>query len=319
MGTLLTLTFHATLLLAASGESFSAGDHLEMARQFYESQRFGQAIEELNIARQLPQESQQARDEILALLGRAQIAERQWVNAEKTFTELLNADPEFELDPSLSPKVLKIFRTAKTQLFPPDYVGLKLLLPTPETIQVKAIDPWRRVRSVVLHVRPRVQEEWVAEKLTPQRDIYVYLFPPGELGERLWFVEAVSENGTPLARLGSSSQPYVYSPSVQNLVSSVPAGVSLVSRNPPPPRTLFSKPHPLAMWIVAAAAIAAAGAGAYLQLQSAHSQNSALHEPWVDTARADHQRAWADARWSTGLFVGAGLGAGAAVGLFLIW
>jgi tetratricopeptide (TPR) repeat protein len=306
------------LLLAASGsETFSSQGHLDKARQLYESQRFEQAIEELNIARQLPEESQQERNEILTLLGRAQIAERQSSKAEKTFTELLNADPAFELDPSLSPKVQKIFQTTKAHLFPPDYVGLKLFLPSPETVQVKVIDPWHRVQSVFFHVRPRSQETWVAEKLSRRGDVYDFLFSPGALGERLWFVEAVSDDGTPLARLGSTSQPYVYSPPVQELVSSMPASAILAPHASPV--SVFSKPHPLAMWIVAAAAIAAAGAGTYFQLQSAHAQNAAVHEPWVDTARADRQRALADARWATGLFVGAGLGVGATLGLFLIW
>src|SRR5687767_1870143 len=77
--------------------------------------RYGAAIELLDRVLQDPDLSRKERVETYRLLGIAYAAKGKPDSAEAAFTALLELEPDFVLDPLLSPKIISIFEQAQAK------------------------------------------------------------------------------------------------------------------------------------------------------------------------------------------------------------
>jgi hypothetical protein len=296
-----------TLLAAAA----PANPYLEEGRRLVKELQFAEAIEQLRVARQVPELSSTQQLEVLELLGRCQVAEGARADAEASFAQLLALAPNAELDRKLSPKILEVFDAVKQRLYPPDFVRL-----TPEAARagqavLTLVDPWGRVGAVVVLRRSNGAE--VTEQpveLKNGRATIELEAAPGQTLE--WWVEARDLTGNVLAGFGSAQSPQQYS---------VPAVVTtgLFGGGPPAPPT--PRLQRVSAWLAVAAAVGAGVAGGVLQVRSASFARAARDNTrppgdWSDTARAAQASALSEATWATGLFVGAGVAGATGVVLF---
>jgi hypothetical protein len=77
--------------------------------------RYGEAIDLLSRALSEPEISTRQRIDAYRLLGIAYVARGATGSATAAFTELLDLDPDYGLDPLLSPKIHEVFAKAKAQ------------------------------------------------------------------------------------------------------------------------------------------------------------------------------------------------------------
>ncbi len=288
-----------TLLLAQP-----ANPYLDEARRLAKDLQFAEAIEQLKIARQVPQLSSAQQLEVLELLGRCQVAEGSRAAAEATFAKMLTLAPDAQLDRKLSPKILEVFDEVKQRLYPADFVRLS---PQPARAGqgvLRLVDPWRRAAALVL-VR-RLDGAAPVEQPIDLQDGAVSFELEAQPGQTLeWWLEARDPAGLVLAGFGSAQQPQQYA------VPAVVASGLFAGGPEAPPTPRIQRP---AAWILIAAAIAAGSAGGFLQVRSANRAREARAAEWSDAARATQLAAVSDATWAAGFFVGAGAaGAGGLV------
>src|SRR5262249_28144451 len=124
---------------------------------------------------------------------------------EETFSEYLNLDPNAELDPNLSPKILEAFQAAKARLFAPEWVQLRG--ESGPGAAVRVLDPWRRVERGVLRWKEG-EGRWEEKQAGVQDGIARAALPPAG-GELYWYLEARDRAGEPVARFGSASAPFL--------------------------------------------------------------------------------------------------------------
>ncbi len=279
--------------------------YLEEGRNLARSLHFAEAIEQLKVARQVPDLAQEQKIEVLELLARCQVAEGRREEAEDTYTELLGLFPGFELDEKAPPKMRELFVAVKHRLYPEPWLKLVRQPAGRGEARVKVIDPYHRV-SRLTYVSRFDRGAWVTHTVAPS-DGEVRLPLEVEAGHALdWYLEALDEQGAPLVSYGSAAQP-------QRVISAA-TGPELVRAETPRIRRAPA-------WVAVAVAVAAAGAGATLQAISIR-QSLAAHDhtqppgDWADTARAAQGRANTEAGWATGCFIGAGVAGAGAVVLF---
>jgi hypothetical protein len=295
-----------TLLLAAT----SANPYLEKGRALVKDLQFAEAIEQLKVARQVPQLSSTQRLEVLELLGRCQVAEGERADAEASFAEMLTLAPNAELDRKLSPKILEVFDRVKHRLYPDDFLRL-----TPEAARagqavIRLVDPWRRVDSLVA-LRRLDGAAATEQTLEVKQGVATVELDAGP-GQTLdWWLEARDGAGAVLGGFGSSSSPQQYS------VPSVASGLFAGGPDAPPTPRLERIPA----WVALAVGLGAATAAGFFQVRSGdrarEARNNALPPgDWSDTARATQAAAVSDASWAAGLFVGAAVAGTTGVVLF---
>ncbi len=279
--------------------------YLLEGRELAKAARFAEAIAQLKVARQVPDLDPAQRVEVLELLGRCEVAEGHRDEADAAYAELLGLEPDFELAPDTSPKVLELFEKVKQRLYPPPWLKLVSLPSAPGEAQARLVNPYHRVVQLSFLVRldggPWERRAVAAEGGVVRLPLEV---EPGHALD--WYLEADDEQGSAVTGLGSATQP-------QHVA--VPAGAAVVGAGPTP------RLKRVPAWVAVAVAVAAAGAGAAFQSLSAREArdaHDATHPPgdWADTARAAQGRAVSDATWATGLFVSAGVAGATGVVLF---
>lgn len=284
------------VLLAAS--SASANPYLDKGRAAYDALNFDAAIPQLELARKSPSASTEERVQALDLLARSYIAVGRRDDAELSYGELCALDPEFEPPQGTSPKISDAFLAAKRSIYPPDFVQLVELPAAPGFVRLELRDPWHRVARVTFETR--VAGQPASETRGRER---VLRFASPEQVPSPWWAAALAEDGTTLARVGTTQSP-----------REVPAANAMaVDASASKPQ---SAPRHLAAWVASAATVALAGAGTYFalhgaSLDAAARDRSAPPGDWADTARAAH----ASAQQSVNLAFVCG-GAAVATGVF---
>jgi hypothetical protein len=280
---------------------------LEEARLLSRELRFADAIERLKVARTVPGLDDAQRREVLELLARCQLAEGQRSDAEDSLTELLRAEPAFELDrKETSPKILDAFDQAKKRLYPDDFAALTAIPAPAGRVAIKVIDPWRRVREV--HRFERVDGGPWHDALCVIEGGAVSFVVAVSAGSTLeWYAEARGDDAI-LARLGSEGAPQVVTT----------AKLEVVAETLPPLR--WQRP---AAWALISAALAAAAIGAVLQvngwsLRLAARDRSKPPGDWSDTALEADRDGKLQTTFALGLFIGAGA-AGLGGGILFAW
>jgi hypothetical protein len=194
------LSLAAALLLSAQ----PSNAWLEEARALISKLKFADALERLEVARQVPGLDAPTKQSILEWMAYCQVAEGRRDDAERTFTALLELDPGAALSRDVSsPKVAEAFEAARRKHFPPDYVKLSEAAAPVGRAQLELVDPWGKVARVVLHQR-RDAGEWKAQVLTGPLT-FPLVVPVG--GQLEWYVEALDANARVLAAVGSSASP----------------------------------------------------------------------------------------------------------------
>lgn len=279
--------------------------YLEDARRLYASQRFGLARERLELARQVPSDDRAQKEQVLDLLARCYIAEGQRGEAQRAYVELLELSANWAPEADVSPKIRDVYELARAQSFPPGYVALQVEPDGNRASRIKLVDPWRRVRALLLKEGPR------SERRAPES------FRVGlaiNAREPAWSVDALAEDGAVLQRWSSAPQAAPeLSPSV------VPGSATLPPAAPEPARAEASAPgRRWAAWLVAGLSVSAGVGAGVMQARSSAAAERARNEPWSDAARAHQARAVADADVAAVLAAGALVAGGTSVVLF-VW
>lgn len=281
-----------------------ANPYLDEARRLAKDLQFAEAIEQLKVARQVPQLSNTQRLEVLELLGRCQVAEGARADAEASFADMLAMSPGAELNRGASPKILEVFDAVKKRLYAPDFVRLNPLPARLGQAVLLIVDPWHRVEALVM--LRRLDGAAPTEQPVPVADGQAAIeldVAPGHALE--WWLEARDVSGLPLAGFGSAQSPQRFAQ---------PAVVTSGLFAPGPERTPRLQRAPA--WVAVALTVGAGAAGAFLQVRSQDRANQARTKEWSDDARALHASAVTDATIATGLFIGAGVAGATGVVLF---
>ncbi len=280
---------------------------LEQARLLSRELHFADAIERLKVARTVPGLDSAQRREVLELLARCQVAEGLRSDAEEAFTELLRAEPAFELDrKDTSPKILDAFDAAKKRLYPEDFAALAAIPAPAGRAALKVVDPWRRVREV--HRFERVDGgSWRDSLCVIEGDTVSFAVAVAAGSTLEWYAEARGDDAV-LAHLGTEAAPQV-----------VTTMKFEVFPQPLPPRR-WQRP---VAWVLVGVALAAAAVGAVLQvngwgLRRAARDPSKPPGDWYDTALAAEREGQRQATVALGLFLGAGA-VGIGGGIFFAW
>lgn len=278
----------------------AANPWLERARALATELKFGEAITQLNVARQVPNLDGAQRAQVLELLARCHVAEGNRGEAETAFTELLSQEPDFELDrESTSPKIVAVFDDVKARLYPGDSVSLVEVAAPPGRVRAQVVDPYRKVTRAVLFER-RGEGAWVETALTVTARAVDFPLPRAAGVPVQWYVQLTEGGGEVLSALGSREAPRVVE------VNALPAPPA-----PPPPGLRGTT---IAALVIGGAAVVAAGVGLGLQVSSLSLERAARDSTrppgdWADTARATHREAVEQSGLAAGFFIGAGAAA----------
>jgi hypothetical protein len=280
-----------SLLLVAA----PSNPYLEEARGLIRAVRFSEALERLDIARQVPELSLADKVEMLELTARCDVALGRGADASHAYAELLTLEPSFVPDASLAPKLREVFDEAKAKLYAPDYLKLVREAAPSGWVRVRVLDPWQRARSFTARAGDGPDVKVTLEE-------HVASFEVEAAQHALtWSLEAHAENGDVLASAHGEVRalpPLPVAPRVGAAPSAEPAA-AVTSR--------WTRPAPWVSTVVAAVA-AAIGLGLQLNAQELWRQ---AHAPgaWVDEAALNAARAKTESQAAVGLFIGAGAAA----------
>lgn len=282
---------------------------LDSGRRLFHAMRYEQAAQQLWAARSDPKLEQDERRELFDLLARSLAAQGRRAEVESAYAELLTQDAEAPAPANAAPGIREAFRAAKERLYPPDFVKLARQTSAAGTLRVQVIDPWSQVASVALHEAPDAGDFGAREVPRSGQRVEVAL----SAGTARCFLEARSQDGRVLARLGSAEAPL--------RVATSALAAALVQ--PPPTGEAQARPrgHRRAWlsWAVAGAAVAAGVAGAAFAASSASDWRSASTQRWASDTRALDERAREKARYAYVLGGTAVVGGAGAVVLAWDW
>lgn len=276
-------------LLSVATWLLAANPALVEGRALYQSLRYERAAEKLLVATQAPDASPEERLESYDLLARSQAALGRMKEVQDTYRQLLLWDPQAPLPRDAAPKIREAFLRAKEELYRRDYVELQQQQAPPGQLAVRLVDPWGQVKALRMQVRG--PQGFTPQPLAKDRSgARAELPPPAEDGTVSLYVEAESDPGQVVARLGSAGQPLVF----RGVPRPVPpqarpvAGAALA----PVAEQVSSGGGPKwAGWGLAGASVVAAGVGALLAVQASHDSRAADQAPWASETRERDARA----------------------------
>ncbi|MDX2009429.1 MAG: tetratricopeptide repeat protein [Myxococcaceae bacterium] len=286
----------ATALLLAQ----AANPWLDRARALATELKFGEAITQLTVARQVPNLDGAQRAQVLELLARCHVAEGNRAEAEAAFTELLSLEPDFEIDrESTSPKIVTVFDDVKARLYPGGAVSVIEVSAPPGRVRAQVVDPYRKVTRAVLFER-RGDGAWGETPLTVSARTLDFPLPRAAGVPVQWYAQLVDGGGEVLCAVGSRQAPRVVE------VNGLPP--------PLPPPAPGLRGTTVAALVFGGAAVVAAGVGLGLQVSSLSLERAARDSTrppgdWADTARDAHRQALEQSGLATGFFIGAGAAA----------
>lgn len=235
--------------------ALAANPYLDHGRQLFKGVRFEEALEQLQLARQVSSSTPAERREVLDLLGRTYLAVGKEKEAAQAFSDLLVDDPHAVLSGSPSPKVRATFLKAKEALYPKPFVRLDVIKDARGPTAVAVLDPWGEVAKVELKLKSG--DGAFGTRVLPVDAGRASL--DTELSEGLvGYAQAVSQEGQVLASAGSADAPWSLSPATLTPSASGSDGpvVSLAARAEP-----AAPAWPKVTLLAAGAVVAAAGAG----------------------------------------------------------
>jgi hypothetical protein len=286
----------------------AANPYLEEGKELYGSMRYDKAAARLRLAAEVPTNSVEERRQAHDLLARSQAALGQLEQAEATYANLLEKDPSAPAPDDASPKIRAAFQKAKERLYSAGFVALEPAAAAPGVVDVRLVDPWSRVGSLVLF-------ESMAGSFT-RRELELSaghgrarLSEPEPGQTTRYYVEALSPAGEVLARAGSPESPLAFiRPEAPSLPSAALPTATVQER---PRRTNWPA------WAVGAASVVAAGVGTALALSAAGDSKAAEVAPWASETRALDDAAYQKAVAANVLIGAAILGAGTTA--VLVW
>jgi tetratricopeptide (TPR) repeat protein len=238
--------------------------------------RYASAIELCEQVLKDPDLSRKERVEAYRLLGIAYAAKGKPDSAEAAFHALLELEPELELDPLLSPKILSIFEEAQAKIAARPRLEEVAAIPHDRrvTISARLEDPSRKVQDVLLFSRFG-DREYESSPMTREGDRAEAILTLPML-ERLrveYYLEARDGRGEVLARAGSAETP-----------SSVVLERQIPELAPPPPPAPAIEPATpwyaeWWVWVIAAGVIGAGVATAVAIDQSSSDPPSGTLDP----------------------------------------
>lgn len=99
--------------------------YLEEAKDLYKRLRYAEMVHKLERAQSVPGNTPGQLCQIYELMGTVHVILGNEDAAVDAFNELLNVDPRYQLDSSLSPKILSIYRRVKSEFVPRMAVGFE--------------------------------------------------------------------------------------------------------------------------------------------------------------------------------------------------
>lgn len=299
------LPLAAALLLSAQ----PSNAWLEEARGLIAKLRFAEALQRLEIARQVPGNDAATAQSVLELTAYCQVAEGRREDAERTFIALLELDPRAELSRDVSsPKVVEAFEGARRRHFPPDYVKLSEAPAPVGRAQLELVDPWKKVARVVLHQR-RDGDAWREAPLEGTAGQFSFPLVVTVGSQLEWFVEALDAEDAVLAAIGSQAAPRQLS------VPRVVPQAETVSEAPSHTKRVVGIVT-LSLGIALAAVATGLEVGAWNQRLAARDRSRPPGD-FAATALDAERNALAQQSWAIGLFIAGGLSFG--TGLVLAW
>jgi hypothetical protein len=268
---------------------------LDSARALAAELRFEEAATQLELARKQPSLMPGERIELLQLLAKCQVALGHWGEAENAYSELLSLEPDVELPPKSSPKIVGVFDAVKKRLYPDQKVELVEVPAPPGRVSVRLVDPYRKAARAGLFTK-RGDAPWMEEVVVLSRRSLDFAVPQAPGVTVRWYALVLDTSGQTVASLGGRDAPRVVEV------------MSVAVMPPPAPEIRATQVGGLVAAIVA---VAAAGISIGFQVRSteldrAARDNSTPPGSWSDTARATHRRAQQDASVSAASLVAAG-------------
>lgn len=289
--------------------SATPNPYLDEARALVKGLDFADAITQLKVAREVPGQSAAQLAEVQWLLGHCLVAEGRRGEAEVEFLGLLEVMPSYAPERSGSPKILEVFDAVKARRYAKDFVKLEPRPSTPGTLEVKLVDPWRKVSAVVSRQKLASAASWDELVLEVVDGVVVapLTVPAGERLEH--YLEARDASGATLAQVGRPEAPLTLE------------GVALERPPDGGEVEVASRWSRAPGWVLMGAAVVAAGVGVGLQASSMGRierlrDTSQPPGDFADTARAEHGVATGEAQAALGCFIGAGLAGVAGVVVF---
>lgn len=272
--------------------ALQASPDLAAGQKLYDAMQFRAAEARLRLAREQP-ESDAELDEVLYLLAKSLSAQRRLREAQDVYAELLARSPMAEAPSDVAPTLAEAFVRAKEQLYPRDFVRLRLQSLPAAAFAVNVIDPWRQVKSLVLSELLSTGD--TRATVLPPVATTIPASPPDVSARSL---EALNANGT---RVAYADLVPVAAPS--------PAAVAVREALPPEPAqaTLSRWPE----WTLVALGALAAGAGVGLAVSASSDYRAAEAAHWASDTRTLGSRGQAKAV-AANITFGTALAAGAA-------
>lgn len=263
--------FVLTALLCLMPGVAGANAYLDEGKRLYAQLQYSQAIDQLRVAREVPNATRSEKVEAMDLLARCLIAESQREEAGRVYADLLTFAPGAQLDAALSPKIREVFDEAKRRLYPDGYTALRRLPAAPGVVvYARTGESWRELQLAA-------QEGWLQATF-------------GAQGEEAtaWYAEALGPDGVAIAQLGSRAAPFM---------QGRPELTRQVTARSAPAEPRLSQAQRIAGGVAVGAAVLAASAGGIMQYRSSTAEGRARDpDVWVDEGAAWHARADSDAK-----------------------
>jgi hypothetical protein len=264
------LTLGIYLLLSLLTAAAYANPHLLEAKKLYKRLKYVDVPARLEKALAHPGNTREQLCEIYELMGMTYLVLEDEKAAKRAFRKLLSIDPDYRLNPGISPKILRFFSAVKKRYKPPPRVvfrGKPKVFTTPAKMaraEVEIDDPKGAVLRVDLWVKTRKLGRFRKRKMMQVgKNRYTSYLPIKRIdagGTRIeYYIQARGKGRKVLAALGNRERPRVVTLKV--------APVAVEPPPPPPPRPVkettrvSSTPWYHKWWFWTAVGVVAVGAG----------------------------------------------------------
>jgi hypothetical protein len=147
--------------------------YLQEAKKLYKQLRYAEIVHKLERALSVPNNTPRQLCEIYELMGTVHVILGNEDAAVDAFNELLNVDPKYKLDSSLSPKILSIYRRVKSEFVPKaavSFEGRPSVRTTPGKrpwVEVGVVDESKALTAVEIWCRRSEKEEFKKGAMAP--------------------------------------------------------------------------------------------------------------------------------------------------------
>jgi hypothetical protein len=157
----------------AQGAPAPPNRYLEEAKDLYKHLRYAEIVHKLERALTVPGNTPRQLCEIYELMGTIHVILGNDDAAVDAFNELLNVDPRYRLDPSLSPKILSIYARVRSEFVPRVAVGFEgrpSVRTTPGKkpwLEVGVVDESKTLTGVEVWYRQSEKDEFKKAVMAP--------------------------------------------------------------------------------------------------------------------------------------------------------